>query len=176
MLGFSSKCFNVSTIITRMEDEIWKDLDGYPDYQISCRGKIRSLKWNKTRILKTRILKCQFDDRYMKIQLMKDGKKTIERVHRLVAQTFIPNPNNLLYVDHINRISTDNRVENLRWVSAMESSLNTSRHFTEIYGISLQRRTGYYHVEVRIDNKNKYVGRRKTIEEAIEFRNTYLVE
>lgn len=107
---------------------------------------------------------------------MKDGKKATERVHRLVAQMFIPNPNNLLYVDHINRISTDNRVENLRWVSAMENSLNTCRHFTEIYGISLQRRTGYYHVEVRIDNKNKYVGRRKTIEEAIEFRNTYLIE
>jgi len=171
MLGFSSKCFNVSTIIRRMEYEIWKNLDDYPDYQISCMGNIRSLKWNKTRILK-----CHFEDRYMRIRLMKDGKKATERVHRLVAQMFIPNPNNLLYVDHINRISTDNRVENLRWVSAMENSLNTCRHFTEIYGISLQRRTGYYHVEVRIDNKNKYVGRRKTIEEAIEFRNTYLIE
>lgn len=154
-----------------MDDEIWKDLDGYPDYQISCRGNIRSLKWNKTRILK-----CRVDDRYLKIRLMKDDKKTSERVHRLVAQTFIPNPDNLLYVDHINRISTDNRVENLRWVSAMENSLNTRRHFTETYGISLHSRTGYYHVEVRIDNKRRYVGRRKTLEEAIELRNQYLVE
>lgn len=152
-------------------EEIWKDLQGYPCYQISTAGNIRSLKWNKTRILK-----CKVDDRYLKIRLMKDGKKTSERVHRLVAQTFIPNPNNMLYVDHINRIPTDNRVENLRWVSAMENSLNTRRHFAEMYGISLQSATGYYHVEVRINNKRKYVGRRKTVEEAIELRNKYLIE
>lgn len=150
-------------------EEIWKDLSGYPDYQISTFGNIRSLKWNKIRVLK-----CRLDDRYLKIRLAKDGKKTSERVHRLVAQTFIPNPNNLLYVDHINRIPTDNRVENLRWITAMENSLNTSRHLSETYGISLQSASGYYHVEVRIDNKRRYVGRRKTMEDALELRNKYL--
>jgi hypothetical protein len=107
---------------------------------------------------------------------MKDGKKTSERVHRLVAQAFIPNPNNLLYVDHINRVPTDNRIENLRWVSAMENSLNTRRHFSNTYGISLHAASGYYHIEVRIDNKRQYVGRCKTIEDAIALRNTFLVE
>ena len=48
-----------------------------------------------------------------------------EYVHRLVAKNFIPNPDNLPYVDHINRIRDDNRVENLRWVTALENSNNT---------------------------------------------------
>ena len=48
-----------------------------------------------------------------------------EYVHRLVAKNFIPNPDNLPFVDHINRIRDDNRVENLRWVTALENSNNT---------------------------------------------------
>ena len=47
-----------------------------------------------------------------------------EYVHRLVAKNFIPNPDNLPYVDHINRVREDNRVENLRWVTAQENSNN----------------------------------------------------
>lgn len=150
-------------------EEIWKDLEEYPCYQISTLGNIRSFKWNKIRILKT----C-LDDRYLRIRLTKNGRKTSERVHRLVAQTFIPNPHNLCYVDHINRITTDNRVENLRWVSPRESSLNTCRHFSETYGISLNKKSGYYHVTVRKDNTCQYVGRRKTMKEAIELRNDHI--
>ena len=50
------------------------------------------------------------------------------RVHRLVAETFIPNPDNKLFVDHINRVRDDNRVENLRWVTRSENQRNTSSY------------------------------------------------
>lgn len=50
-------------------------------------------------------------------------KKRI-RVHRIVAETFIPNPDNKPEVDHINRIKSDNRVENLRWATRLENNQN----------------------------------------------------
>ena len=50
------------------------------------------------------------------------------RVHRLVAETFIPNPDNKPFVDHINRVRDDNRVENLRWVTRSENQRNTAEY------------------------------------------------
>jgi hypothetical protein len=52
-------------------------------------------------------------------------------VHRLVAETFIPNPENKPFIDHINRDRSDNRVENLRWVTAQENQNNTIRNRQE---------------------------------------------
>lgn len=59
---------------------------------------------------------------YMYIQ--RGRRKKQLRVHRIVAETFIPNPENKLEVDHINRIRNDNRVENLRWVTRLENVQN----------------------------------------------------
>ena len=53
------------------------------------------------------------------------GRKS-KLLHRLIAELFIPNPDNLPYIDHINRIKTDNRVENLRWVTHRENMNNRS--------------------------------------------------
>lgn len=62
------------------------------------------------------ILKPSTDKKgYQRVGLMKNGKLTTRKVHRLVAQTFIPNPNNLPQVNHINSIKNDNRVVNLEW-------------------------------------------------------------
>ena len=61
---------------------------------------------------------------YERITLYKDGNRRVERIHRLVAMTFIPNPENKPCIDHINTDRSDNRVENLRWVTHEENCNN----------------------------------------------------
>ena len=99
--------------------EIWKDIAGYEGlYQVSNLGRVKSLKKGRWGTGKERILKPAKDGNgYLFVKLCKDGNSKMYHIHRLVADAFIPNPDNLPTVDHINRDRTDNRVENLRWAS-----------------------------------------------------------
>jgi hypothetical protein len=104
-------------------EEIWKDIKGYEGlYQVSNLGMVKSLgfdKWHKGRILKQ-----SFDSKrnYLFVGLHKDGKIKQKNVHRLVAETFIPNPDNLPCVNHINEIKTDNRACNLEFCTVKYNS------------------------------------------------------
>ena len=100
-------------------NEIWRDICGYEGYyQISNLGRIRSLSrtiiingnYGKyIRNIKGKILSVIYDkDGYQTITLSKDGKEVKHKIHRLVAITFIPNPNNYKQVNHINGIKSDN--------------------------------------------------------------------
>lgn len=105
--------------------EEWKTIDDYPNYQVSNMGNVKSLNYNHTG--KEKILKqCKNSKGYLNVTLVnKDGKKNY-LVHRLVATAFILNskPKFKKQIDHINTDRTDNRVENLRWVTALENSNN----------------------------------------------------
>ena len=90
--------------------EIWKkiDIDGFDNYYISSYGNIKNING--------KLLKLNKDNSgYMHITLYKNGNKKRYLFHRLVAKTFIPNPDNKPEVNHKNEIKTDNRVDNLEW-------------------------------------------------------------
>ena len=96
--------------------EIWKDVEGYEGlYQISNLGKVR----NKNQLIKS------FPDKlgYRNVFLFKSNKKQTKKLHRLVAQAFIENPNNYPIINHKNGIKNDNRIENLEWTTYKNNSI-----------------------------------------------------
>ena len=101
--------------------EEWKDINGYEGlYQVSSFGRVKSLKFGKEKILKT----TTANKGYEQLSLTKNGKCKTYKVHRLVCESFIPNTENKPCIDHINTIRTDNRVDNLRWVTHTENCNN----------------------------------------------------
>lgn len=111
--------------------EIWKDIRGYEGlYQVSNMGNVKSLERMVDRrgfpfSIKERILKKSISAKgYLVVNLIRDKKAKLCLVHRLVAITFIPNPDGKLFVDHINCNKFDCKVSNLRWVTAKENSNN----------------------------------------------------
>lgn len=101
------------------QEETWKDIQDFEGkYQISNLGRVKSLyndngykKTYREKILKYSIKK----NGYCQVILVKNRKRYSKNIHRLVAQAFIPNPNNLPCVNHKNEIKSDNAVENLEW-------------------------------------------------------------
>lgn len=115
-----------------IEKEVWKDIPGYLGYyQISNLGRVRSLERTityspsktypngRTMVLKQRILKpCTDQKGYEFVQLFINNRFRSKKVHRLVAEAFIPNPNNLPQVNHKDEVKNNNKVTNLEWCSA----------------------------------------------------------
>lgn len=96
-------------------NKVWKKINGYDDYEVSTDGEIR----NGSRYFKFTPDK----DGYSKTALRdKDGNRKYLRVHRIVAMTFIDNPNELPIVNHKNGIKDDNRVENLEWCTISQNT------------------------------------------------------
>ena len=95
--------------------EIWKDIKGYEGlYEISDSGRIRN---SRGKILKQSI----GTSGYYTTHLYNHTKRQTVMAHRLVAKTFVPNPENKREVNHINGNKTDNRAQNLEWVTPREN-------------------------------------------------------
>lgn len=124
-------------------NEVWKPIKNYESlYEISNLGRVKSFKRNGT---KGKILKGTYDEwGYIRVALSKNGKSKKYKVHRLVAEAFIPNSNNYSQINHDNGIKDDNRVENLEWCTP---SFNTIHSYVN----NLNKTKGK---KIKITNKN----------------------
>lgn len=112
--------------------EIWKRIEEYPNYSVSTEGEVRQDKKGKL------LAKEKTVHGYYRVTLCKDGKTKHCAIHRLVASAFLPNPDGLTQVNHIDEDKSNNSIGNLEWCDA-DYNIN--------YGSGMKRR-----VETRIKN------------------------
>ena len=155
-----------------MEEE-FKKIDGYDNYEISNQGNVRNS--DTGRVLKP----IKNRDGYYNVYLCKDGIKKALKIHRLIALHFIPNPDNLLYIDHIDRNRTNNSISNLRWISKSNNNRNiTKRQNTssKFIGVYFKKCAGKYVTHISINNKRKHIGYYEKEEEAGRAFDDYIKE
>lgn len=105
-------------------EQSFKPIDGFPHYKLCVDGAVFSDYGFHYMKIKTTIN----DIGYKRVDLYKDSKRTPSLLHRLIAEHFIPNPNNHQCVLHINDIKTDNRLSNLKWGTQSENRLDATRN------------------------------------------------
>ena len=134
------------------------NIEGYEGiYQIFEDGRVYSN--NSNRFLNP----TKTGDGYYRIGLYKKGKRKSHGIHHLLAQSYIPNPKNLPYVDHIDKNIINNNLSNLRWITVS----GNCRHKKNIKGYT-KLPNGKFRATIHINGKDRHLGVYDTEEEAQE--------
>jgi hypothetical protein len=131
--------------------EIFKDIEGYEGYyQISNLGKVKSLQRivdnhsGFKKVLKEKFLNPNISKTgYYVVSFKKNNIKKTFKLHRLIANSFIAHVKDKKFVNHINGIKTDNRIENLEWCTILENNTHARK-------IGLINDMGYNHVSSKL--------------------------
>jgi hypothetical protein len=151
-----------------MTDETieWRKIEGYENYSVSSAGEVRN---DETGL----ILKPRIRTGYLMLYLHKNGERKTHSVHRLVALSFIPNPENKRCVDHKDNNPLNNKLENLRWATIYENGANAkmrSHNTSGVKGVSWYKRYSKWNVQIRINGVKTNLGYFATLEEATTVR------
>lgn len=149
-----------------LDEEIWKPIAWFPNYQVSNKGRVKNIETG--RVLKN----GSTPQGYAIVGLYNgDGKPKKITVHRLVAQAFLSNPDNLPHINHIDEDKTNNDVTNLEWCTASENRVHSNHQYScKINQLSLdgkfikewesaheiQRELGFAHNYIIAVCKNKF--------------------
>ena len=146
-------------------------IKGYENYVIFEDGVVINIKTGRE--LKPGVDKAIG---YYRVCLTKNSKENMKLIHRLVAEAYIPNPHNKSEVDHINRIKTDNRIENLRWATHIENMQNKSDMKNNTSGttnVSYKKSHDKWYYQKSINGVSHSSPGFDTPEEAIEYKHNY---
>lgn len=113
--------------------EIFKDIPGFGDYKVSKLGNVKSFRYSKYsdgKMLKP-VLRS---DGYLVVTLYKEGKEKKKKIHRLVAETFIPNPLKKKTVNHKDGNKQNNNISNLEWATVLENIIHAKKNDLNVRG------------------------------------------
>ena len=146
----------------------WNTITDYPNYEVSDAGEVRNVITGKA-------LKPGLDSYGYRRVALYPGKK-FAKVHRLVALHHIENPENKPFIDHIDRDPLNNHVSNLRWATQSENCLNTDYRVIKTDGTHNISITPYQRFCVRIHGRPAVRKYFKTLDEAIAFRDQWMID
>ena len=161
---------NVKAITRKYEEdliklnvEVFRSIDGYDNYAISSFGKVKN-------VITGKILKGSVNGQgYLVVDLYENATKKMFRVHRLVADAFIENPNDKECVDHKDNNRTNNRLTNLRWATTKENSHNSklsSGNTSNVKGVYFNKKAKKWHARIQIDGIHVHIGLFDNLEDA----------
>lgn len=149
---YNSRRKRTSYMVDIVEGEVWRDILGFEGYyMISNIGRVKSVKRyysnsKRTSIVQEKIRKLTNDRGYLKVNLYINGEETKRFVHRLVAEAFIPNPNNHPDVNHLFGVKNDNRVSKLEWATEKENMDHAKRELGHDFSSGI-RHKGKTHIQ-----------------------------
>ena len=139
--------------------EYWKDINGYEGlYQVSNYGRVKSFAKKQIRILKG----SPIQKGYLQVALYKNNKIKCFLIHRLVAENFIPNPNNLPQVNHKDENKQNNHINNLEWCTVL---------YNNNYGTKKERLSKVYNKELHQTTSKNIIQFNKKMEKINQFKS-----
>lgn len=148
----------------------WRVIEGFENYEVSDAGDVR----RGDRILKGTIQLCKGGYKRIRVDLTKEGARKNCIVARLVAEAFLPNPDNHPEVDHIDQDSTNNHVSNLRWASRHTQCMNRDMPLGESGHRLIVKQGNKWRVQIQRHRQVVFRKSFDTLEEAIQARDNYL--
>ena len=162
--------------------EVWKDIKDYEGhYQISNYGMVKSverpalIKSGYIRIVKERFLSQEkVIGGYKRVSLSIKGKLKRFSVHRLVAIHFIDDKIKNKEVNHLDKNTSNNRVENLEWISRRENATHKNYGSNKFTGIHKLKNSKTYQVKIYLNGKNIYLGSSTNLNKAKKIYNDFI--
>lgn len=160
--------------------EEWREIPSLEGYYASNSGRIKSTRQRRFQNIGEHILVQNTNHKgYKRVRVMQDGKAKTMHVHRLVAEAFIPNPENKPQVNHIDFNRKNNSVNNLEWVTGRENCSHSSMNYSKAKkGKTITKKKKLHHIEVMNNGFRVCICRRrkwfKYLEEAISYRDEEL--
>lgn len=170
MLNLKIKIIKKRNKVSQVElDNDWKSIKGFPHYKINRKGQIKRIDaivtdcrginfFRKGRILSTRKNK----QGYIQVDMCEDGVSYGRFVHVLLAETFIPNPNKLPIVNHIDENPSNNDLDNLEWC---DYSYNAKHRYNKIKKAHAKEQKAVYRINIKTNEYVKYNGIREAARE-----------
>ena len=155
---------------------IWRQIPNFDNYMITNEGKVYNIK----RGIEMKLSKHK--QGYSCVVLSKNNHQTLLLIHRVLAELFIPNPENKQYVDHKNQDKSDNSLSNLRWVTKRENAINIrlrSNNTSEVTGVNYDKNSKMWRGYFRLNGKHisQYFNTKKdAISYRLEMQNKYYTD